>query len=178
MKPCTSHKIKLVSDSELILAVNAATFTQNQAKQVGQYLARRYDRKNVEIRPVFVLTPDYTTRPRTWFEELVPTLHEQAALQIRAALSGCSVLQGEPEILVEARPGLPAAAECLAAFALSTKATTIIVPRGERRYLNKMVLSGFTSALRQHTAVDIETVDTFEAIDAPTETVLWLTCPR
>lgn len=144
----------------ILLAVDPFDMSQDFAHQIGEGLLNLLGPDMPTIKPVYVLTPNATTAPGRWFDDVKPRLKEEATSRIEALFDANSAHMGRPEVLVEDQGSLRSKVERLNHFARQCRADLIVVPAVQEAPLRRLLLGSFSEAMLFHSALPILTVNT------------------
>lgn len=144
--------------SKAILAADILNFDEEVAKRVGHGLRALFGATLPLVKGVFVLTPDSTTIPRIWFNDVVRTLAEEASSQMQETFSMGEFPADRPKVLIEPRGSLEDIALRLDQYADTTTAELIVIPSKASNSIGRFVFGSFSETMLQEPGLPLLTV--------------------
>jgi nucleotide-binding universal stress UspA family protein len=126
---------------------------------VGVALKRIFGRQNIEVFPVYILTPNVTSTPIAWFDELAPKIQEDALARLKSLLAQCSFPIAKPTVLVDSQSSMEFAAAKINQFAKSCNASLVLLPKQAKSSLRRFVVGSFAEAMLNHSRVSLLTIN-------------------
>ena len=127
--------------------------------EVQQALLRFFGPDIPPVQPVYILSPNATNRPLSWFDELLPTLHQDATTQLDALAKSSLFPLLPPEILVEPNKQIHAAIDRINTFAQKKNVDLIVIPTQGKSRIKRMLIGSFAESMLMGSTIPLLTVN-------------------
>lgn len=153
-----SLKLSKNPAEKLILALDAFSFDADVMRRVAGGLRSLFGLRRPEIRSVFVLTPEATLTPFSWFDEKANFLKEGAYSALTQGLQDSDFVFSEPAILIDTFGSPGAIGDRLHDFALHDCANLIVVPTTGKKTVSRFLLGSVSDNLLRKSKLPLLTI--------------------
>lgn len=142
----------------VVLATDPFTFNHDLANQVARGLRTFFGPALPLVRGVFVLTPNATSIPLSWFDDVAMDVAERAEHKLKEILGLGNFPAAAPMVLIQKNGTSLDIARRIDAFALSDNAEMIIIPTSRRRPMERFLFGSLSESMFREPGLPLLTI--------------------